>query len=104
MKKNSENKIIYGIAGISKIIIVFLTLVNSAMINRSLGVTLKGEYAYINNIVSILVPIISFGIGQTYASYRRKYGKKCLNTFVALTLLQAFISFLRFYHCIFAKS
>lgn len=95
MKINKDNNVtIYLIAIISKISIVFLTLFTTAMINRCLGVELKGEYAYINNWISILITIFSLGIGQTYSTYRRKYGAKPKNTFVALTLIQSGVVFI----------
>lgn len=89
---SSDNKKIYLWATFSKIIMILSSLISSALINRSLGVELKGEYAYIINLVNIVVPIFSFGIGQTYSTYRRKYGKETLNTFVSLTLVQAAIA------------
>ena len=88
---SNNNKKIYLWAGFSKIFIILISVISSALINRSLGVELKGEYAYIINLVSIVVPIISFGIGQTYSTYRRRYGEETLSTFVFLTLIQAII-------------
>lgn len=81
----------YHTAIVSKIAVVSLTLLSTIMINRCLGVALKGEYAYIINWTSILVTIFSLGIGQTYSTYRRKFGKEPLNTFVALTIIQTLI-------------
>lgn len=90
-----SNKSIYRTAAISKVLVIAMTFVSSALINRCLGATLKGEYAYINNWVSIIVPILSWGIGQTYSTYKRKYGtEEVLNTFVSLTIFQAICSFL----------
>lgn len=86
-----ENKKIYLMAIISKISIIGIGLVTSALVNRKLGVDLKGQYAYITNIVSLLVIIVSFGIGQTYSTYRRKYGPDILQNFIFLTIIQALI-------------
>ena len=97
MKKiKNDNFLMYIIAIISKLSIVLLSLFTTAMINRCLGVELKGEYAYINNWVSILITIFSLGIGQTYSTYRRKYGEEPKNTFIALTLIQSAIVFMLF--------
>ena len=89
-----NNNSIYRTAAVSKILVIAMTFISSALINRCLGTALKGEYAYINNWVSIIVPILSWGIGQTYSTYKRKYGtEEVLNTFVTLTILQAICSF-----------
>lgn len=101
--ENEKNKKIYIWAIFSKIFIILITLISSALINRSLGVELKGEYAYIINLVGIIVPIVSFGIGQTYSTYRRKYGEDTLSTFVMLTLIQAGLSLLLFGVAFIAK-
>lgn len=100
---NNEDKKIYITAIVSKIVVVLITFLSSVLINRSLGVELKGEYAYITNLVSIVVPIFSFGIGQTYSTYRRRYGKESLNTFVLLTVFQSAISFVFFLIAYIAK-
>ena len=97
IKANSyqSNKSIYRMAAVSKILVIAMTFISSALINRCLGTALKGEYAYINNWVSIIVPILSWGIGQTYSTYKRKCGtKEVLDTFVTLTIIQALCAFI----------
>ena len=97
IKINKEsNMLVYIIAIISKILVVFLSLLTTAMINRCLGVELKGEYAYINNWITICITIFSLGIGQTYGTYRRRYGEEPKNSFVALTIIQTLIVFIIF--------
>lgn len=90
----SENKKIYLTAIFSKISLILISVITSALINRQLGVALKGEYAYITNLVSMIVVILSFGLGQTYSTYRRKYGTDMLKYFVSLTLVQSVIAFI----------
>lgn len=89
-----ENKKVYFTAMLSKISIIFISIFTSALVNRQLGVALKGEYAYITNIVSMLVIVLSFGIGQTYSTFRRKEGNKVLGFFLFLTIVQTIISFI----------
>ena len=84
---------VYFMAMFSKVFIVFLSIITSAIINRTLGVELKGEYAYINNLTVIGMIIFSFGIGQTYSMYRRKYGEQCLNYFLLLTYIHGILCF-----------
>lgn len=88
----SNNKKIYFVAIISKLLIIFISLFSSALINRQLGASLKGDYAYITNIVSVLVIIFCMGIGQTYSTIRRKNGNETLGLFLFLTLIHSFIS------------
>lgn len=89
MKKKKISLGMYGTAIVSKMSLVILTLLTTAMINRCLGVVLKGEYAYINNWVSILVTVFSLGVGHTYSTYHRRYGKEALGTFVTLALARS---------------
>ena len=84
----------YLMATISKISIIFISMITSAFINRALGVELKGKFAYINNWATIIISILSLGIGQTYSTYRRRYGKETLNAFVFFTIFQSIISFI----------
>lgn len=100
----SSNKKIYGIAMISKIAITLLGLVTSALINRMLGVELKGEYAYIINCVTITLAVLSIGLGQTYSTYRRKYGREILGTFVGLSLIQTLITLIIFIIAFISKA
>ncbi len=89
----NENKKIYLTAIVSKLSIVFLGIVTSALINRHLGVFLKGEYAYIINIVSILTILFSFGLSQTYSTYKRNYKEDLLGFFIFISLVQTGIIF-----------
>ncbi len=80
-----ENKKIYFWAVLSKIVIVLITILSTALINRNLGVNLKGEYAYVINIVNILEVVFSLGVGITYATFKRKSNVD-KNIFVSLTI------------------
>ena len=78
----------YVIAVVCKILVVLTTLLISILVNRGLGVQLKGDYAYIINYVDILYAIFSFGLGQCYATFKRKYGNSLRDTFMMLALIQ----------------
>lgn len=86
-----KNKYAYIIAISSKIMLIIISLIISALINRKLGVSLKGDYAYITNLISTFTVFFSFGLGQTYSTFRREKGKDCLGTFVALSCALASI-------------
>jgi O-antigen/teichoic acid export membrane protein len=51
---------------------VVMGMINSILINRFLGPSLKGEYAYILNMVNISVLVMNFGMYESYPFYRRK--------------------------------
>ena len=89
-----NSKKIYFWAILSKITIIFITIITTALINRSLGVMLKGEYAYIINIVTIFEIIISIGLGITYGTFKRKKLSFDIRTvFVSLILYLGIFSF-----------
>lgn len=83
-----KTKKVYFTAIISKFLLILISLITSALINRSLGVSLKGEYSYIMNMVSIFSVILVFGMGQTYSTYRKKNGNKVLKYFVGISYIQ----------------
>lgn len=94
-KENCEkNNKTYVTAIISKLLIIFISLIISALVNRKLGVFLKGEYAFLTNLVSTFIVIFSLGLGQTYCTFRREYGKEKLDYFVTLNFFTSLISIL----------
>ena len=74
----------YWIAVICKLCYVFTSFLVTIFINRGLGVTSKGEYSYIINLVEMLYVILSLGIGQSYSTFRRNSGEKTRGIFIAL--------------------
>ncbi len=70
MKKLLTNQ--YTFSLISKGIILVLGVLSSVFINRYLGPSLKGEYAYLLNIIDLLVLILNLGIYHSYPFYKRK--------------------------------
>jgi O-antigen/teichoic acid export membrane protein len=86
MKKIINSR--YFIAILNRILVVIMSFGATVLINRALSPTLKGEYAYILNMVSVGTVICSFGMGQVYATYRKKYGDDIRNSFVLITLVQ----------------
>lgn len=77
----------YWIAVICKLCYVFTSFLVTIFINRGLGVTSKGEYSYIINLVEMLYVILSLGIGQSYSTFRRNSGEKTRGIFIALGLI-----------------
>lgn len=77
----------YWFAIACKIIVILSTLLISIFINRELGVQLKGEYAYIINMVEMLYIFAGLGLGQSYATFKREEGSSVRNIFVLLSMI-----------------
>ena len=72
----------------SNIVFGFLTLI---LLNRYLGVTLKGEYTYIINYTVIISVILEVGISNVYGIFKRKKIENCFEIFISLTIIQFII-------------
>lgn len=83
MKKNE-----YIISIISKLVLISLSFLNSILINRYLGVELRGEYAFIVNTSNIFTIIIGFNIASAYPYFRKNYGDNIVKRFVNIIFLQ----------------
>ena len=63
---------------VSRITIVLIGLLYSALTARYLGTELKGETAYISSVVSTIGIFTSFGLHQAYPYYRKTFGKQSI--------------------------
>lgn len=70
IKKVFKNQYIFSL--VTKAILVLIGVLNSVLINRYLGPSLKGEYSYLLNIVNIIVLILNLGMYQSYPNFRKK--------------------------------
>ena len=82
-----KEKKTYFFSVFSKITLVIIGLITSALISRGLGVSLKGEYAYLVNLSGIVVIVVTLGVGQVYSYFVRQYGTKYRNIFINLNYL-----------------
>lgn len=73
IKKIIYNEYIYSI--ITKLFLVILGLIHSAVFARYLGPSLNGSLNYITAITSIAAIIVTGGIHQAYPYFRKRYGK-----------------------------
>jgi len=67
---------------------IVLGLLGTVFVNRFLGAELKGEYAYIINIINILFTIFNLGIYQSYPMNRRKKIENITYRYINLILKQ----------------
>lgn len=79
----------YWIAIICKVVVILTELLITVFINRGLGVASKGEYAYIMKIVEVAYIFCSIGLGQAYATFRKRGEEKLRDAFVFLGFLQS---------------
>lgn len=79
----------YWIAIICKAIVILTELLITIFINRGLGVASKGEYAYIMKIVEVAYIFCSIGLGQAYATFKKRGEEKLRDSFVFLGILQS---------------
>ena len=88
-----NNKLInmYGITIFYKLIVVILGFLNSILINRSLGVELRGGYTTITNWASLIQLFLNLGIGSAYPAIKRRYPDKSKVIFSTIILTLAAI-------------
>lgn len=88
---NSKKSVIkmYGKTVSYKLICVAIGFINSILINRCLGVALRGEYTTITNWASLLQLFLNLGIGTTYPAFKRKYPKDSKIIFTTLGFLMS---------------
>lgn len=82
MKTKSDSVIKqYGLSVGYKLLCVALSFGNSALINRCLGVELRGQYTVITNLASLLQLLLNLGIGNAYPVFKRKEPDKAKTIF-----------------------
>lgn len=69
---SNKTFILYRRSIVTKLIIVIINVLNSVLINRYLGVVLRGEYTTIINTANLLQLILNLGIGSVYPAAKRK--------------------------------
>ncbi|KRE57653.1 lipid II flippase MurJ [Paenibacillus sp. Soil750] len=76
---------------LTKLLIVSIGVINSVLINRYLGVELRGEYTTTLNIANLLQLILNLGIGSIYPAFKRKNIENVKDMFFALIIFQFII-------------
>lgn len=87
------NKLVnmYGVTVFYKMVVVVLGFVNSILINRCLGVELRGGYTTITNWASLMQLFFNLGIGTAYPAIKRRYPKQSKSIFSTIALLMSII-------------
>ncbi len=87
----------YFLSFCSRFFTIVFGFISLIFLNRFLGTTLKGEYYFILNYVSIVSAVLQFGISMVYPKFKRRNIDNCYEIFVSLSiaqfLLHALISF-----------
>lgn len=79
---------IYMISIFKKMNVILFGIFSTALLNRYLGPTNKGEYAYILSVVNIMIVLLNFGINLTYPNFKRRQDKNYLPIFQALSIFE----------------
>lgn len=77
-----------GINALKKIATIISGIIFLILMTRFLGPSLRGEYAYIMNLVNIIVTIFNLGISLVLPNYLREKKEFGLNDFILLSLYQ----------------
>ena len=87
--KETKSSIVkmYGITVFYKMICIVIGFVNSILINRCLGVALRGDYTTITNWASLLQLFLNLGIGTAYPAFKRKYPEYSKDMFTTIGIL-----------------
>lgn len=84
----------YGKTVSYKLICVMIGFINSILINRCLGVSLRGDYTTITNWASLLQLILNLGIGTAYPAFKRRYKETSKTIFTTLVIIISSIYFI----------
>lgn len=81
-----QNKLVnlYGTSIAYKLLCVLISFLSSILINRCLGVALRGEYTTITTLASLFQLFMNLGIGTAYPAFKRKYPDECKTIFTTL--------------------
>ena len=94
MKSVTSNDYVFSL--VNKFLSVFIGVFSSVCVNRYLGPELKGQYAYLINIVNIAVIIAGLGFYQSYPNQHRNKMEdqlhKYMNVFFAQFLIYLVIA------------
>jgi O-antigen/teichoic acid export membrane protein len=94
-----ENDFIVSL--ITKLITIITGVVTTSLLNRYLGPTLKGEYAYFINIINILIIVLNLGISNSYGYSKRKnmqrQSERYINTFVLQFIFYSLFCFIVYF-------
>ena len=63
----------------------------TVFVNRALGAELKGQYAYVHNLITVLAIVGGLGIYQVYPFRRRQEGEEAKRKFCGVTIALAII-------------
>ena len=94
MKSVMSNDYVFSL--VNKFLSVFIGVFSSVCVNRYLGPELKGQYAYLINIVNIAVIVAGLGFYQSYPTQHRNKMEdqlhKYMNVFFAQFLIYLVIA------------
>ena len=82
---------LYGKTVFYKLVVVGLSFLNSILINRCLGVELRGDYTAITTWASLLQLFFNLGVGTAYPAIKRRYPEKSKSIFSTIALMMSLV-------------
>ena len=76
---------------ISKIFLISCSFLNTIIINRYLGLEMRGEFAYFVNVVNLLSVFISMAVSSSLPYLRETYGDVAIHRVVKLINIQVLV-------------
>lgn len=86
MRRLLRSDFVYSLA--SKGYTILVGVIASAFLTRYLGLTQRGEYAFVVQVSSVLVLASDLGVSQTYSYFYRQYNGSILRRFLDMFLRQ----------------
>ena len=86
----------YFINMLAKVYHILIGAISSALLARYYGVILKGDYAYIKELVTIVAILCNVGINQSYSYFYRKHNGKIYHKFINLFTFQLVVNIFLF--------
>ncbi|WP_297133228.1 lipid II flippase MurJ [Terrisporobacter sp.] len=81
----------YVFSMINKVVSILVGIITTSLVNRYLGSSLRGEYAFVINLVNVVAVIGNLGLYQSYGNSKRKNMKNQMEEYLNIFSAQALI-------------
>ena len=103
IEKITSNPYVFSM--INKVVSILVGIITTSLVNRYLGSSLRGEYAFVINLVNVVAVIGNLGLYQSYGNSKRKNMKNQMEEYLNIFSAQALIYMvLSLFMVIFVKS
>lgn len=89
IEKITSNPYVFSM--INKVVSILVGIITTSLVNRYLGSSLRGEYAFVINLVNVVAVIGNLGLYQSYGNSKRKNMKNQMEEYLNIFSAQALI-------------